>query len=138
MKFFQELRREIVGKNQTRKYLKYATGEIILVVIGILIALSINNWNENRRKEAVVIETLKEIHRDLSGDIIESNYLISKYSKEDSLIYILLTKELSKEDSGEHQWLTFASVAHSYTDLKLNDNGYKMLMENSDHIPMKY
>ena len=38
-----------MGKNKTGKYLKYAIGEIILVVIGILIALSINNWNEERK-----------------------------------------------------------------------------------------
>ena len=36
-------------ENKTRKYLKYAIGEIVLVVIGILIALSINNWNEDRK-----------------------------------------------------------------------------------------
>ena len=38
-------------KNKTGKYLKYAIGEIVLVVIGILIALSINNWNETRKLE---------------------------------------------------------------------------------------
>ena len=48
-------------KNQTGKYFKYAIGEIILVVIGILIALSINNWNEekkNRIKEKIILETI--------------------------------------------------------------------------------
>ncbi len=50
-------------KNETGKYLKYAIGEIILVVIGILIALSINNWNESRKdriREQVVLKQLKE------------------------------------------------------------------------------
>ncbi len=50
-------------KNKTGKYLKYTVGEIILVVIGILIALSINNWNEYREdviKEQVVLTQLKE------------------------------------------------------------------------------
>ena len=50
-------------KNKTGKYLKYAIGEIVLVVIGILIALSINNWNEDRKdniKEQVVLTQLKE------------------------------------------------------------------------------
>ena len=50
-------------KNKTGKYLKYAFGEIILVVIGILIALGINNWNENRinsESEYVLLQKLKE------------------------------------------------------------------------------
>ena len=49
-------------KNKTGKYFKYAIGEIILVVIGILIALSINNWNEDRKnkiKEYVYLEGIK-------------------------------------------------------------------------------
>ncbi|MFT5611248.1 MAG: hypothetical protein ACI9LU_001750, partial [Polaribacter sp.] len=40
-----------MGKNKPAKYLKYAVGEIILVVIGILIALQINNWNEGRIRQ---------------------------------------------------------------------------------------
>nr|WP_321230731.1 DUF6090 family protein [uncultured Psychroserpens sp.] len=50
-------------KNKTRKYLKYAIGEIVLVVIGILIALQINNWNQNqsdRKKEVTILEELKK------------------------------------------------------------------------------
>ena len=50
-------------KNKTGKYLKYAIGEIILVVIGILIALQINNWNENKKenqKEQLYINALHE------------------------------------------------------------------------------
>jgi hypothetical protein len=50
-----------MDKNQTGKYLKYAIGEIVLVVIGILIALSINNWNENRKEREVEKELLVEI-----------------------------------------------------------------------------
>jgi|TARA_R110000737_G_C14509985_1_gene473452 hypothetical protein len=45
IKFFRKIRQNLVSKGNTGKYLKYAIGEIILVVIGILIALSINNWN---------------------------------------------------------------------------------------------
>ena len=49
-------------KNKTGKYLKYAIGEIVLVVVGILIALSINNWNEwqqQREKETIILYDLK-------------------------------------------------------------------------------
>ena len=64
-------------KNKTGKYLKYAIGEIILVVIGILIALSINNWNEkqkNKQQELIIIENiLQDLKNDKLGliDIIE-------------------------------------------------------------------
>jgi hypothetical protein len=49
IKIFRKIRYDLLEKNKTGKYFKYAIGEIILVVIGILIALSINNWNENRK-----------------------------------------------------------------------------------------
>lgn len=49
IKFFRHIRQSLIMENKTSKYLKYAIGEIVLVVIGILIALQINNWNENRK-----------------------------------------------------------------------------------------
>ena len=55
-------------KNKTGKYLKYAIGEIILVVIGILIALSINNWNENRKGKIVKKDFLIRFYNDLQKD----------------------------------------------------------------------
>ena len=58
-------------KNKTGKYLKYAIGEIILVMIGILLALQVNNWNEqrkDRKKEQVV---LKQLQEDFQADLIQ-------------------------------------------------------------------
>lgn len=49
IKFFRKIRYSLLSKNKTGKYFKYAIGEIVLVVIGILIALQINNWNEKRK-----------------------------------------------------------------------------------------
>jgi len=48
IKFFRHIRQSLIMENKTSKYLKYAIGEIVLVVIGILIALQINNWNQDR------------------------------------------------------------------------------------------
>jgi hypothetical protein len=50
IKLFRNIRKNLLNEGKTTKYLKYAIGEIVLVVIGILIALSINNWNSNRIK----------------------------------------------------------------------------------------
>ena len=49
IKFFRNIRQNLLNEGKTSKYLKYAIGEIVLVVIGILIALQINNWNEERK-----------------------------------------------------------------------------------------
>ncbi len=58
-------------KNKTGKYLKYAIGEIALVVLGILIALSINNWNEERKSSKLEIKILKELNNDLKTNLAE-------------------------------------------------------------------
>jgi hypothetical protein len=63
IKFFRKIRQNLLSEGKTGKYLKYAIGEIVLVVIGILIALSINNWNEQRKtnkREQNLLSALKQ------------------------------------------------------------------------------
>ena len=55
LRFFRNIRQKLAAENKVMAYLRYAIGEIILVVIGILIALQINNWNERRKKAALVV-----------------------------------------------------------------------------------
>ncbi|MFC4723429.1 DUF6090 family protein [Geojedonia litorea] len=62
IKFFRKIRYNLMETGKTGKYLKYAIGEIVLVVIGILIALSINNWNEQLKIQDTEISTLKELN----------------------------------------------------------------------------
>ncbi len=49
IKFFRRIRQQLLTENKFSKYVLYAIGEIILVVVGILMALSINNWNSNQK-----------------------------------------------------------------------------------------
>ncbi|WP_091424814.1 DUF6090 family protein [Formosa sp. Hel1_31_208] len=67
-------------KNKTGKYFKYAIGEIVLVVIGILIALQINNWNENRKIEQSGKEYIKEIYKDLKIEISNIDEILNSLS----------------------------------------------------------
>jgi len=69
IKFFRGIRLNLVKTNKTTKYFKYAIGEIVLVVIGILIALQINNWNQNRIQ-------LKQEHKLLVS--LKADFLASK------------------------------------------------------------
>ena len=50
IKFFRKIRQNLLSEGKTGKYVKYAIGEIFLVMIGILLALQVNNWNDNRKK----------------------------------------------------------------------------------------
>ena len=61
IKFFRKIRYDLMEKNKTGKYLKYAIGEIILVMIGILLALQVNNWNEHRKLQHEELNLLLEV-----------------------------------------------------------------------------
>jgi len=63
IKFFRRIRQKLLSENKTGKYFKYALGEIVLVVIGIVIALQINNWNQQsiqNKSEQLALKNLKQ------------------------------------------------------------------------------
>ena len=77
-------------QNKTGKYLKYAIGEIVLVVIGILIALQVNNWNQERIGKSKEIEILKDFQVGLLNDIEEMNLVFSHYQRSKASINKIL------------------------------------------------
>ncbi len=98
IKFFRKIRHKLLSEGKTGKYFKYAIGEIVLVVIGILIALSINNWNENRKtklSQKALIASLIEDFEYTSNDINNDELPYLKYLQND----INRFKELSKSKS---------------------------------------
>ena len=68
--FFRQIRHKLADNNQLFKYSRYAIGEIVLVVFGILIALQINNWNEYKKERVEEIEFLIRIQLDLQKDTV--------------------------------------------------------------------
>ena len=88
IKFFRKIRYDLIEKNKTRKYLKYAVGEIVLVVIGILIALSINNSNTINKQRKVEQEYLVSLQTEFktitvtqTEDIPDINAIIKLFFK---------------------------------------------------------
>ena len=76
IKFFRKIRQNMIKENRASKYLLYALGEIILVVIGILIALQINNSNELRKQRHQELQYLKNIKSDVKLNIAHlDNYI---------------------------------------------------------------
>ncbi len=78
IKFFRKIRQKMLNENKFSKYLFNAIGEIILVVIGILIALSINNWNEKKKLVAKTQDYYMQLLDDLKSDIKFSNYILEE------------------------------------------------------------
>ena len=81
IKFFRKIRQNLLMQNKTGKYFKYAVGEIVLVVIGILIALQINNWNTYKIERSKEDNYLINLKRDFISqlEIIERNLSGEKY-----------------------------------------------------------
>lgn len=71
IKFFRKIRQQLLKENRFSKYLLYAIGEIFLVVIGILIALQINNWNESRKSKRTANEVYTNLLTSLEQDSVE-------------------------------------------------------------------
>ncbi len=85
IKFFRRIRQKLLSENKFSKYLLYAIGEIILVVIGILIALQINTWNEQQKNRALELKLLLEIKKSLVADYADTkeNIVIHKNGVQD-------------------------------------------------------
>ena len=90
IKFFRHIRKRLLVDNQFNKYLLYAIGEIILVVIGILIALQINNSNENRKLRDQELHYLENVKTDLNLNISElDKYITVRNSRIESANKVL-------------------------------------------------
>lgn len=75
IKFFRRIRQKLLSENKFSKYLLYSIGEIVLVVIGILIALGINNWNEDRQKANQLKQYRTRLITELNADLNTLNQL---------------------------------------------------------------
>ncbi len=125
IKFFRNIRRNLLSEGKTGKYLKYAIGEIVLVVIGILIALSINNWNENRLQNQVLTNINKIIVEDLRNDVADIKLILQSKREREGYFNKVLNGEMTKEDyenCPECKFLILGSL-----DLSIEKRGYNLL-----------
>lgn len=126
IKFFRHIRQNLIMENKTGKYFKYAIGEIILVVIGILIALSINNLNESKKSRVFEQEMLTQIHENLMSEKTTLSQIIKNNNNAIASSHKILNHNESKiiEDSIKY-WLgdiiqfdRFQPLTNAYEVLK--------------------
>ena len=104
----------MITDNKTSKYLLYAIGEILLVVIGILIALQINNWNENRKLEVQELNFLKNFKISLqadSTDRVQSIELHERARNSMDLLIDHMEKDLPYRDTLKYHFSNSSSIA---------------------------
>ena len=97
IKFFRNIRQSLIMENKTSKYFKYAIGEIVLVMIGILLALQVNNWNNNRIEASKEQLLLKNLQTDFKTNLSELKYTYDTSTE----AYVACVKllEIIKDDS---------------------------------------
>jgi len=120
---------------KTGKYFKYAIGEIVLVVIGILIALQINNWNENRKQNLLEADYYCRLLEDLEQDLALYNGLISQTKERlvasNQAVRLLQQKDVKKIEIGKQIWLAGKAI---YIDFKPNESSFEDLKSSNLNI----
>lgn len=112
IKFFRHIRKSLIEENQMGKYFKYAIGEILLVMIGILAALQVNNWNEERKQGLEEVKLLQEIRKDVAFGVDELKLVADENAK--TVKYLSIIQKHLNED------LPYAKVldtAFGYLDI---------------------
>ena len=139
VRLFRKIRRRLANDNQFVKYSRYAIGEILLVVIGILIALQVNNWNEKRKLQVEEVKILEELYQTISSDLAYLNGMTDILERKLSYLK-LIKRELVNENGMENdsmkrafsfalQTTIFTSKAGPYEVLK--SNGFNLISNDS-------
>ena len=133
IKLFKNIRKNLIMENKSSKYFKYAIGEIVLVVIGILIALQINNWNENQKAKTTEIYVLKEILSNLNEDGIILSEIVEHREKAKisvaAMLNYLQTENINK-DTIEKDMLHFLTFERYFPI----NNAYEVLKSKGLHL----
>ena len=144
IRFFRKIRFKQFGEKKISRYLIYALGEILITVLGILIAIQINNWNQQRLAEIKINRLLVEIQNNLEDEIQSARYGIEIYNYKDSLLTRIMQGDVTRDEfklsptiRGRNQSPQYATSVY-YSGYSLNRNAYNNLVQISDRIPDKY
>lgn len=124
---FRQIRKSLTESGSVRKYLIYTLGEILLIVLGILIALQINNWNEDRKDRIKEIKLLNDLTENIIFNINSIENIISDFKEEDNssdLIISLIQNRLNYNDTLDYH---FARALNTRPRYVISSVGYESL-----------
>ena len=136
IKFFRKIRYDLMKQNKTGKYFKYAIGEIILVVIGILIALQINNWNQQRIKQNEIDAVLIKIQNDISNDTRFTGWSTNRFVRQDSLKNLVFNEQMDYQDPKNQNTIRLLTERGNIFHAKTG--GYDQFKEILSSLDSKY
>lgn len=131
IKIFRKIRYDLMKGNKVIKYLKYAFGEIILVVIGILIALQINTWNQERLDEKEKTELLEKLHAEFKENKKAlSDYLVVEDKVIGAGIALINLIGTTKDELNTHNLDSLLSESFPANELAFSDNAINNITQN--------
>ena len=136
LEFWRKIRKKLLDEGNLRRYLVYASGEIILVVIGILIAVQLNNWNQ-RRISATQIEVLHDkLEVDLVRNIGVIGDIIDIYHVNDTLTRKVIHNQVTVEDYYRNDSL--GNLLFRFKIINFDYGNIDKLLEKEEIIDLKY
>lgn len=131
--FFRKIRQQLLESNQMGKYFKYAIGEILLVVVGILIAFQVNSWNENRKSKAKEQLYLTSFQNDLVKNAAELQRVIDKTNRVMKMADTLLkVKNDEVTDFSDRNFTSWIFASSGFTIYQAKGGTVKSLIASGD------
>ena len=141
IKFFRKIRQKLINENRVQKYLIYAIGEILLVFIGIMIALQVNNWNEKKAQDNKTLAIFNQIIDEMIIDIQVIQDANEFFIYKDSLIDVYRKTDLKSIPKSSETVLSedhLVDMIRTFAPIEIHDRGFNLLTNHIDEVDEKY
>ena len=125
-------------KNKVTTYLLYAIGEIVLVVIGILIAVSLNNWNNQKKLDRRAETLLIQIQEEALLAIEHVDVMVGAYQSFDSTYQVIISDTLTREDYMKTENWQIRNFASFFVPMTIQKEGFKSFVNQADQFSPVY
>lgn len=131
LNIFRKVRWSFISKNKISGYLLYAVGEVLLVMIGILLALQVNNWNEQRKETKELNNILRIISYDMETDTLVANVILKIYEEKNKNSLKIINNELDRNNFTECR--ECIALVTLYKPLNIQTKGFELLKKISNY-----